>query len=329
MTHSRSSNSPSKDCPRRYIWRPQPCSPYWTRHRSHLQVTARCPWLSQSHTGLTCWATLTGPPRLRQRPRPPPLLAWPLPGRGLCTPPRSPGPPSSHTHRPAPFLLLPPGPVSALNSPQREEGRCPRGQGAPRPAAAVQTIGVHRAPGARRPSQALPSTLLHPPFPAARGRGRHSCARRAAAGDGEGTGPDGGAGKPHGAESARPHLCGALARWPLAAAARRGPPPRAWPGGAPVPPSRCVRTSVPRSLRGHRPSPGGWGCQWMTSGPPRPPAPRVSVRRGARRCGAQRGGSLRTHRAPPSRGAGRCLSRGVPQPLNGKGVPGQWRLGRP
>lgn len=278
--------------------------------------------LPEPHRADLLLATLTSLPRLRQPPSASTIAGLASPGTRACTPPHcAPAPTGAGT------LPAPPSRTSLCSEQPSGMRRAdvPAGRGAPRSAAPVQTIGVHGAPGTRRPSQALPSPLLHPPFPAARAWGQRSCAWKGSApktrgGDGEGTAPDGGAGKPREAESAGPHLCGALARRPLAAAARRGPPPRAWPGGAPVPPSRCVRTSVPRSLRGHRPSPEGWGCQWMTSGPPRPPAPRVSVRRGATHCGAHGGGSLPTAPCvPPPAARGTAFPAAPPIPLRGKG----------
>lgn len=88
----------------------------------------------------------------------------------------------------------------------------------------------------------------------------------------------------------RPHLCGARACPPRAAAARHAPPLRAWPGrapaGPPMPPSlgRSVCAAAPRRLRGHRPS-AGWG-ERMTSAPPRPPPPARVRAPGTAECGA-------------------------------------------
>lgn len=66
-------------------------------------------------------ATLTSLPRLRQPPSASTIAGLASPGTRACTPPPPTFPRASalpHPQAPAPFLLLLPGLVSALNSPQ-------------------------------------------------------------------------------------------------------------------------------------------------------------------------------------------------------------------
>lgn len=82
-----------------------------------------------------------------------------------------------------------------------------------------------------------------------------------------------------------PHLFAARARRPRAAAARRGRPPRAWPGRAPARPSVCpsvspsVSAAARSGLRGHRPSAGvGGSVGDVSAAPPAPRPERASER---------------------------------------------------
>lgn len=129
-------------------------------------------------------ATLTSLPRLRQPPSASTIAGLASPGTRACTPPphlpqglRAPAPTGAGT------LPAPPSRTSLCSEQPSGMRRAdvPAGRGAPRSAAPVQTIGVHGAPGTRRPSQALPSPLLHPPFPAARAWGQRSCAWKGSA----------------------------------------------------------------------------------------------------------------------------------------------------
>lgn len=259
----------------------------WTQHWSPPQVTYH------PQQGAL------GPPRLLDGSPPAglPWLAFPGPD-GHPPPPPLPTRRALQGHRPAhgPLLLR----ASHRPVPQRRS-RGPRRQ--PPALSGPQASGGSREPAQAHPARSSAQTMgctepgvltgprTHPAPPSLPrspewgwGGGQHSGALEVRAlrkrgGDrhGEGTGTDGGAGETHAAQSARPHLCGARALSLLVAAAPRGPPPRAWPGRAPVSPSlrlgQSVRPSgVACSATAPRPRDGGEG-PWMTSAPPRPPGP--------------------------------------------------------
>lgn len=272
MAHSRSSGSLSRASPSPWAWGPSP-APLEQREPG-LWTAGSCPRQGALGPQVTrgCPAAPPGLPRGRAAEAAEWLTCSPRTAQGpqLWTALRG----ASALHPPRPSRLcgfpdvgpLPEPPSGTRAGPEQPLGICgtsvPRAQGAAgtcgswfrsRPARAcscAQTMGRPR-------SGALGPAGHSGPFLQPQG-GRGAVGLQVLGREGDWGGQ--GVGETHAAESAGPHLCGALGLLPPAAAALRGLPPRAWPGRGQ---SFCPVASVSPSRGAHAsataPRPGGRG----------------------------------------------------------------------